>query len=410
MADTLILPTEIPWDTLTGKDLEELLYWLLDSMGAKELEWRIGGAGSGSPDQGRDLELSFYIPTPDGGLIKQRWWVEAKGRSRTVEPSEVKNAVINAAGNTYVDTIVIATNSTYSNGTRDWIKEWNTSHIRPSVKLWERTELENFCSKNPVAVVRLFSKALNLQGQLEVTKAKLWDYSSYTGRTILERIWAEKHCLSIDARSLMALIASEMANGDISIRSWGMFVDKELIACTLGDSLLNFIFLLMRAHEAGSNQKPLLSSFSYLLLICIFRLGADSTNDIITQATKSSFWSQHPKAFDSVIMKDIVQILNDELADVCSNGCCRIRSDPSALTKDEIACYWDRLKVNTENVCKSHDDETLIMEFFENPCKIGLKLDNHVHCPLFFNENVEDNIAGMIQKFETIIDKYKNDG
>lgn len=147
--------------------------------------------------------------------------------------------------------------------------------------------------KKTVAVVRLFSKALNLQGQLEVTKAKLWDYSSYTGRGILERLWAEKHCLSIDARSLMALIASEIANGNIGIRSWGMFVSKELIAQTLGESLLNFIFLLIRAHKAGNNQKPLLISFSYILLICIFRLSTDVTNNIITQIPESYFWNNH---------------------------------------------------------------------------------------------------------------------
>ncbi len=71
MADTLFIPTEIPWQDLKGKDLEELLYWLFDAMGAKELEWRIGGSGSGTSDQGRDLELSFYVSTPDGDLVGQ---------------------------------------------------------------------------------------------------------------------------------------------------------------------------------------------------------------------------------------------------------------------------------------------------------------------------------------------------
>ena len=51
MNQELILPSEIPWSEIKGTDLEELLYWLFDSMGAKELEWRIGGKGAGAGDQ-----------------------------------------------------------------------------------------------------------------------------------------------------------------------------------------------------------------------------------------------------------------------------------------------------------------------------------------------------------------------
>src|ERR1035437_5960071 len=124
MADPLFIPTEIPWSNLKGKDLEELLYWLLDSMGAKDLEWRIGGKGPGTSDQGRDLELSFYTSSPDGDLVKNRWWTDAKGRSSTVEPTEVKSAVLNAAGKNSIDVLVIATNTAFSNPTRDWVAEW----------------------------------------------------------------------------------------------------------------------------------------------------------------------------------------------------------------------------------------------------------------------------------------------
>jgi hypothetical protein len=46
MGDSLFLPTEIPWKDLKGNELEELLYWLFDAMGAKDLGWRIGGTKS----------------------------------------------------------------------------------------------------------------------------------------------------------------------------------------------------------------------------------------------------------------------------------------------------------------------------------------------------------------------------
>jgi hypothetical protein len=50
-----LLPAEIPFADLKARDLEECVYWLLDAMGAKDLEWRLGGAGGGAADGGRDL-------------------------------------------------------------------------------------------------------------------------------------------------------------------------------------------------------------------------------------------------------------------------------------------------------------------------------------------------------------------
>jgi hypothetical protein len=35
-----ILPAQLPFDDMKGSDLEETVYWLLDAMGAKDLEWR----------------------------------------------------------------------------------------------------------------------------------------------------------------------------------------------------------------------------------------------------------------------------------------------------------------------------------------------------------------------------------
>jgi hypothetical protein len=62
MSTDLILPSEIPWGEIKGSNLEELLYWLFDSMGAKDLEWRIAGKGTGASDQGRDLERRLMAP------------------------------------------------------------------------------------------------------------------------------------------------------------------------------------------------------------------------------------------------------------------------------------------------------------------------------------------------------------
>jgi hypothetical protein len=118
-----VLPSQIPWDRLRGKDFEECVYWLLDSMGAKDLNWRVGGEGGGSADQGRDLECLFYHSGPEDDLERQRRWIEVKGRKGTLESEAVKAAVNNAIGHRgEVDVLVIVTNTLFSNPTRGWVK------------------------------------------------------------------------------------------------------------------------------------------------------------------------------------------------------------------------------------------------------------------------------------------------
>lgn len=107
----------------------------MDAMGAKDLEWRLGGTGGGAGDSGRHLEAQFYAPGADGELESQKWWIECKGRKGTVEPDEVKSAVNNALAKEGLDYPVVATNTQFSNPTRDWVKEWQRKHPRPKVKL-----------------------------------------------------------------------------------------------------------------------------------------------------------------------------------------------------------------------------------------------------------------------------------
>ena len=78
-----VLPAAIPFADLKGRDLEECVDWLLDAMGAKDLEWRTGGSGGGAADGGRDLEAHFYTPTADSELERHKCGLSARaGRER----------------------------------------------------------------------------------------------------------------------------------------------------------------------------------------------------------------------------------------------------------------------------------------------------------------------------------------
>jgi hypothetical protein len=152
-APSLIIPSEIPWDRLTSQSLEELLFWLCVELGGKDVQWRTGMGGP-SADGGRDIEATFPALGDDGEVQAHRWWIQAKGRSSTVEPMAVKEAATTAIGFAEVEVVVVATNAGFSNPTRDWVREFNQTHARPTVVLWPRARLEELLVKNPSALLR----------------------------------------------------------------------------------------------------------------------------------------------------------------------------------------------------------------------------------------------------------------
>lgn len=405
MDSELIIPTEIPWDIIKGKELEELLYWLFDEMGAKDIEWRIGGQGNGASDGGRDLELSFYVSSTNGELTKQKWWIEAKGRTSTVEPIEVQKAIYNIINKNDVYVLVIATNSHFSNQTRDWVKEWQQNNPKPKINLWEQTELENLCSKNPLSVIRLFSKALSLQGQLEVIRTKFWNYSILSDKPTLSKIWQNRTKLKISPQSLLALIASEINNGNINQRSWGMYVENDLLIETISNGLINFLYLVFRADETGTKQEPIIKSLSYLILISCRKLGKDETLNILT-----NIWNvtdrEYPKEIQTIILEPIINQLQLELSDVCINDCNRVIQDKIEFSEDEIEQYWCRTKVQ-ENAIEENKD-ILRIETHTEQCKIGFNLSSEKGCPLVNDDNPHLNLKNFIDTISDVINFRSN--
>jgi hypothetical protein len=188
-----IVPSAIPFGQLKGPDLEACVYWLLDAMGAKDLEWRSGGTGGGAADGGRDLEARFYNPGADAEVEVKTWWVERKGRTGTVEPDAVRTAVINAQSNVNVDYLVVVTNTQFSNPTRDWVREWQGARQRPKIKLWDHTQTERLLSRHPDVVLRLFSEALSADGKVKAMESRFWNNMEFVSKTTLVELWDSRN-------------------------------------------------------------------------------------------------------------------------------------------------------------------------------------------------------------------------
>lgn len=379
MAD-FVIPSQIPWDRLRGKELEECLFWLLDSMGARELEWRVGGVGQGAPDQGRDLQASFYMADPSGHLESTTWWIEAKGRKGTVPPTAIKKAVLDATANDEIDVLVIATNSTFSNPTRDWLTTWQSTHQRPKVRLWAREDLERLVSRHPQVAIRLFSKSLTPQGQLEVMKERFWRFTHYTDEPTLEILWEFRSTLGLDFQAVTAATASEFANGSVNHRPWPLLMDQETRVNLLLSGLANSMSFVLRAEEAGVRQRPYIQTMAYLLMLSLQAMPPEALLGEIENVFVASIGDK-AQVLQDVFLTPVIEQLGAELRDVCTSDCRRVVMDPIELGKEGVERYWDRYQLE-DAVPDKEESRYLIIEDLKAECKVGFLLDREHTCPL----------------------------
>lgn len=393
-----ILPASIPFAELKGKDLEECLYWLFDVMGAKDLEWRTGGRGGGASDGGRDLEAHFYTPTADQEMEPQVWWVECKGRSGTVEADEVKTAIINAQAKGGLDYVVIATNTQFSNPTRDWVKEWQKNSPRPKVKLWDSAHLERLLSRHPEVVLRLFSEALSLDGQFQALESRFWNKLEFVSSPTLKKLWTARAEAEFTAMGLFALITNEFANGSIAHRPWGAVLNTESLTEVLHIGLVNVPYLMMRASKAGVEQTPLIRAFAYLILCAIDQFPAEDVAELVINLITRGKPNNFPENVQSYLLMPIADQLLSEIQDICSADCTRILAfNRQTLTedKDEIEEYW--LRLDPTSIEESEEPKKhLRIEAYNEPCQVGFPVDKEHDCPLFGIEPSVQNFSELL--------------
>ncbi len=389
-----VLPAAIPFEKLKSKDLEECVYWLLDAMGAKDLEWRTGGTGGGAADGGRDLEAHFFEPDADGEIRQQRWWIECKGRKGTVDPNEVKAALNNVLAYEAVDRIIIATNTQYSNPTLDWVKEWQNRHPRPKVQLWDRAHLERYLSRHPDVVLRLFAEALSLDGRIQAMESRFWNKLELVSPRTLADIWEKRYEIELTAAGVFALVANEFANGDISCRPWAATLGEQAALAVLGVGLTNAGYLLLRSHRSGIDARILSRTFAYLTLLVLEKHPPDVIADFVVHFFRSRLETV-PDDVVEVLLRPILHQMAAEMQDLCTDDCSRVMlSDRKALFEsNEPRTYWLRFEPDVTG--EEPDDRMFQIEKRDEPCVVGFGVDNENDCPLFAVEPTVSNIREL---------------
>ena len=400
-----VLPAEIPFANLKAGDLEECVYWLLDAMGARDLEWRTGSAGAGAADGGRDLEATFYQSSPDGNMEPQRWWVECKGRSKTVERDAVQAAVVNAQARQGLAYIVIVTNSAFSNPTRDWVSDWQISHPMPKVKLWDRSTLERLCSEQPSVVLRLFSKALSVEGQLQAARERFWQKVEYVQVKALEEFWAQREKLEIGPFERIALIANELANGSLIERPWGAHANSEELHDALQFVLLNLPYLLARLIHAGADQEAIIGMAAHLVMRSLQECSANSIATLMHLCASPKGKLLSEDVLD-VLWQPILNQIWAELQDVCTADCDRFHANSRQVLvagRDPVDTYW--LRFDNKGAPPDKGDERWVrLENTRAACKVGFQIETGCSCPLFEIDPQISNLTSTLDTVERIID------
>lgn len=402
------IPTGIDYSKLTARDLEECTYWILHSFNPSNLDWRLGGKGSGAADGGRDIEASFTTTHPDNDVEIVKWWIECKGRASTINPSDVKEVVLNAQARIDVDILVIVTNSTFSNNTKDWIINFQKTHPRPKVKLWDCSHLERIISSNAILMHRINSGVLSEQTKMKLAVASFQERGIYIHPVIADRLWRQSNFSEIDHIELANLTLNEAIMSQLHIRPWAQRSNPNTINTSIAHILLNtHYYASVLGFDAIEPDGPIDSALGHLLITSVIQSPPIAIHEHVLSVIKAS--ATTPKLNDRAAsyFGDIIKSEALKIAKECSEHCTRISiSGPMRKAGEKFVhiddktdrSYFDQFIPTPieKNNDLPLDREHLIIAHRDGTCALDIPLKNFHMCPIIDASNEDiDNIKSL---------------
>ena len=391
-----------PIDNLRPDDFEKLAFYLLDDMGFKNLEWRKGGEGVSATDGGRDLSGKYAKVEPDDSIVIENWWVEVKHRSNTLKKSTVQSIVLNSAARKDVDVFAIFTNNVISNSTLDWIKEFQNTHSKPRIVVWQKHDIERILRKYPKTTSMFFPESMTLPEQLESVKQRFWNQLSYPTIGEVELFWLNLQSLNWDGSKLLPIVVADCAMDGVNVRKWGLVIDDELLIETLLVGLINVPFLSTRFGQQGLNQMPFMRGLEYLLQSALIRLDLNKVVDLLLNMFDfAEFSSPPPPELSNIVLHPLISNVYSSLLRNCSQDCERYSFNSSAPNEVGLF-YFRKFSSGIENE-KDDTKPFVLISLNTVKCKLDL-FPIGVHCSL--GDDIPENIMeksvlteylGMIQ-------------
>ncbi len=394
--------TTIQWGALVGARLEELLHGIFEAMGAAELTWRAGSEhGVNAADGGRDLEAVFYNPAPDGSVDRTHYWVEAKGREKTVKKADVVDAILNVAAHPEVDILVFCTNSRFSNPTLDWVKKHQERHPRPKVRLWDRADLARLVREYPTVAARTLPEALTDADRLQLLNERFQGLGETPTTADLEYFWEHQGAVAAadDSALTVAMMAYAEQQPDLVARPWASLLPadpaNDLRAIVIACTVLPILVISPLARPVDNAR--MVEVAAYLVLAVLHRIDLDLLERVLQDPLRFVEGLDETKdstAWRDIFVMPIIQRLTDELKDVCADDCVRVIDEPHAFPPALVGKhYWRRFGLGDPP-----DNRRLTIENLEEKCVVGLGLDKHNKCPLLIEANLSRQRLAQLQE------------
>jgi hypothetical protein len=128
---------------LAPRTFENLIFDLLQASGMMNLTWRTPG-----PDGGRDIEGIALSQDASGYGMQQRWYIECKRYSTTIDWPTVWGKIA-YADNQKADFLLLATNSNPSPQCETEIERWNANRRSLKVRVWRGYDLDRLFTLYP---------------------------------------------------------------------------------------------------------------------------------------------------------------------------------------------------------------------------------------------------------------------
>lgn len=251
---------------------------------------------------------------------------------------------------------------------------------------------------HPDVVMRLFAEALSIEGRLKALESRFWNKLEFMGPHTLTAIWDARDELRFEPAEMFAVIANEFAVGRITDRAWGAILSTSSIKQVLAVALFNITYFTVRFSKTGIDQRPILQTFSYLILVALDQLPSEEVATLIRSFLNRGEEGFFPEHFQNLQLAPVLDQLLAELGEVCSSDCQRVylfSRDALTESKDEIDDFW--LRLETEGDVKSKDNRRIRLERHDEPCVVGFPVDQENGCRLFKLEpevkNLEDILA-----------------
>jgi len=382
MTENNLLIEDIDWTLIDPEKFEKLIYFLLDSIGMKNIIWRKGGRGVSATDGGRDLECKKHIIEQDNSIKKEKWWIEVKYRTNPLKKMKVQETLINAVGYPDVDVICIATNNVITNPTQDWINIFKQNKGK-KITIWQGHQLERMIKDSPSLIYKFFPSSLTLRGRFNVIDIRFYSYLHLPSGTDLIDIWENKEKLEFSPKIILPIIFAEATFGDLFERQWGFWFKKDLLLETLLMGLINILQLLEKCEEIGKDSYFLMQGMEYMLLSNLLNFPAEIiTEKIITNVLKNLIINDEKsieKSYEllNIILEPIISNICFRLSETCcNNSLCRKKIINIFAQNKYINNYIPKL-----NIDDSITKKVMMIGASEDKCRFDITLSEGI-CPL----------------------------